>query len=487
MTRGRRGDTRVMGPHGAQGAHGTLPSTAWETASRIPAELKVGALVEGRYRVLRRLGAGAMGEVFECEHTSLGIRVAMKVLRTALATQEDHVRRFRREAYAASALAHENIVRVLDSGQSNDLVYMIMELCPGQTLGQWLHARTSPPPLWLVREIAVRILDGLHVAHEAGVVHRDLKPDNILVSIDDAALPKGPIAKPIQLLKIADFGLARVQSPLDPHTLTATHLVAGTPAYMSPEQCRSLAVGPSTDLYSFGCILTELLQLATVFEANNHVDLIAKHLFAPAPPLRRPVGGEPVPELLEQLRLSLLAKDLEFRPDSALRIKAMLLEAFDPVAAERALPSRSDALRTARSIRAPWPRGREPLEGSRDGQPDSALPVPLWILGAPLDETTTVALASHAIEVQFAAASVPPGSLGRGSGDVALLQVGRDIDAAERALHEDNMRLPLIVCVEHPTTEDLTRLARAGAADVLAAPIRVETLVRKVRRLSRRS
>src|SRR5262245_27842453 len=189
-----------------------------------------------------------MGEVYVARDTRLNRRVAIKVLAPGLATDHAHLTRFAREAKAASALAHPNIVAVYDVGESDSGSYVAMELIEGKTLGELIAS--GPLPIKKVLDFAIQIADGLAAAHEAGIVHRDLKPANVMVTHDGFA-------------KILDFGLARgtavepqgsaVETQTAPPTLTGE--IVGTAGYMSPEQARGEPVGFPTDQFSFGSVL----------------------------------------------------------------------------------------------------------------------------------------------------------------------------------------------------------------------------------------
>jgi eukaryotic-like serine/threonine-protein kinase len=260
--------------------------------------IEVGHVLAGKYRLTRELGHGGMGRVFAAEQLDLGVEVAVKILFDFVALQPELVERFRREARATLLLNHPNVVRVFTYGEHDSSVYLVMELVEGRSLGEWLEQQGAPPSLEAVCAISTQILDALAAAHALGIVHRDLKPDNVLLT--DALA-----------VKVVDFGLAHVDDPRQEHSLTRADAVAGTPAYMSPEQSRSLRVGPASDLYAFGCVLTDLLQLAPPFRGDSPLDTISQHLFLAPPALSRPDGSEPIPPLLEKLRLELLAKNAE--------------------------------------------------------------------------------------------------------------------------------------------------------------------------------
>jgi serine/threonine-protein kinase len=318
------------------GEHGTLDAFGETVASakpppRHPLGRHVGRVVAGRYRLLRPLGSGGMGEVYVADHLTLGIRVAVKTMHEHVAAEPENIRRFAREAHAVSKLSHPNVVRVLDCGEDNGLLYIAMELLEGAALSDWIGQMRELPPLADVADILTQTLNALELAHASGIVHRDLKPENIFL------LQAGGK----RLVKVLDFGLAHVEDPRDGASkLTKTDSFAGTPEYMSPEQCRSLAVGPSTDIYAVGCILTTLLQKSPPFTGAAIFDITSMHMFLPVPPLKRPAGAEPVPPLLDRLRLDLLSKSPSKRPGSAAEVRVRLAEAMSPEASAARLPSR---------------------------------------------------------------------------------------------------------------------------------------------------
>jgi eukaryotic-like serine/threonine-protein kinase len=216
--------------------------------------LHVGKVIAGKYRLDARIGAGGMGEVYRGEHLALRMPVAVKVLHPHRAAEQDVVRRFYREARASAQLNHPNVVRVLDFGNEGEtLPYLVMEWLDGQTLQAYVQQFEQMMSLDDVRDVILQILSAFEAAHARGIIHRDVKPENMFVTIDGAN----------RTIKILDFGLAHVEISREEDvgpTLTKPDALAGTPEYMSPEQCYSLAVGPESDIYSLGCVLTTLLQ-----------------------------------------------------------------------------------------------------------------------------------------------------------------------------------------------------------------------------------
>jgi serine/threonine protein kinase len=221
--------------------------------------LAEGTRVAGRYRIIRKLGAGGMGAVYEAVQEAISRKVALKVLLPAYAENPEAVARFHREAQAAASLGHPNIVSVTDFGADNGVVFLVMELLVGESLASAIERGPSLAPgraAW----IASQVLSALSVAHQAGIVHRDMKPDNVFLT---------EVSGMNDVVKLLDFGIARFTEQSKDSKLTHTGAVLGTPMYMSPEQARGRAVDHRTDLYSVGAILYEMLTGRLPFAAEN--------------------------------------------------------------------------------------------------------------------------------------------------------------------------------------------------------------------------
>jgi len=286
--------------------------------------VQIGDLVEGRYRILKELGAGGMGTVFLAEHLLIKRKVAMKVLHTELATDADVVERFMNEARAAGTLGHPNIVESTDMGFTEDHVpYVAFEYLEGTLLTDEIY-RVGGLPVRRAVKIAQQIASALDAAHKANVVHRDLKSDNIFITDRDDALDH---------VKVLDFGIARFLAHHDAKSST----VMGTPEYMAPEQLtHPEAVDARADLYALGVILYEMLTARRPFTGD---DVLEQIVHAPAPAL----DGE-----LGPLVAQLLAKDPEHRVQSMLEV----LEMLEPHAPAEA-PRRT---RSLPRIEGPFPR-----------------------------------------------------------------------------------------------------------------------------------
>ncbi|MDN3287864.1 serine/threonine-protein kinase [Streptomyces thermocarboxydus] len=275
-------------------------------------------LIGGRYRLLDRIGRGGMGEVWRARDESLGRQVAVKCL-DPLGSQRDPSsgralrERFRREARVAASLQHRGITVVHDFGESDGVLYLVMELLQGRDLSRLLEDdKHHPLPVVEVVEVAAQVAAALAYTHDQGVVHRDLKPANI-VRLDDGTV------------KICDFGIARLGHDIGfTSRLTGTGVAMGTPHYMSPEQIAGEEVDRRSDLYSFGCVLYEIATGVPPFDLDDAWAILVGHRDTPPRPPRR--HRAELPERLERVILDLLAKDPDDRPDSAVELAALVEE-----------------------------------------------------------------------------------------------------------------------------------------------------------------
>src|ERR671938_1779887 len=264
----------------------------------------IGTVFDGRYRILRKLGAGGMADVYLAEDQELGRRVAIKILNDRHANDDQFIERFRREAKNAAALNHPNIVSIYDRGEAEDTYYIAMEFLDGRTLKELIVSRGAAP-INVAIEYARQILSALRFAHRHGIVHRDIKPHNVLVDGEGR-------------VKVTDFGIARA----GPSQMTEEGSIIGTAQYLSPEQAQGANVDQRSDVYSLGIVLYELLTGSVPFNGDTPVEIAMKHLSAlPEPPsARRPE----IPRDLDLIVLRALAKDPDDRFQSAAEMDADL-------------------------------------------------------------------------------------------------------------------------------------------------------------------
>ncbi|MFH9353437.1 protein kinase [Kitasatospora sp. NPDC017646] len=266
----------------------------------------IGRALNGRYELVEMLGVGGMATVWRGIDRVLGRQVAVKVLNGGLADDPRFAERFSREAQHAAMLVHPRIVMVFDSGVDQGTPFIVMELVQGRSLAAVLVQQPNLPVERAVG-IAAAVCEALVVAHGAGLVHRDIKPGNIMITDDGG-------------VKVVDFGIARAGSSSN---LTQTASVLGTAAYLSPEQATASDLDGRTDLYAVGCVLTEMLTGETPFTAESPVAIAFKHVSEqPLPPSARRPG---LPPAVDAVVLHLLAKDPAHRPADAAAARAELL------------------------------------------------------------------------------------------------------------------------------------------------------------------
>jgi serine/threonine protein kinase len=286
--------------------------------------LSIETVAGGRYRIERMLGHGGMASVYLARDSELDRPVALKILAEHLTGDEQFRRRFIREARLAARLSHVNVVQIYDTGEEGDRPFIVMEFVPGTTLAEVLGQR-GPLPVGEAVHIAHQAALGLQGAHDAGLVHRVIKPHNLLVRGDG-------------VVKIADFGIARAA---ELSRVTQLGTVLGTAAYLSPEQARGDDVTTSTDIYSLGAVLYEMLTGRPPFDFATLAELAEKQRDGIVTPVR---DLEPsVPEDVEALVMRCLAREPRFRPSSAATV-ARALDARPTLASRPTLVAETRAL-----------------------------------------------------------------------------------------------------------------------------------------------
>jgi serine/threonine-protein kinase len=255
----------------------------------------------GRYQVLERLGRGGMAEVYKGYHQKLDRHVAIKILHGYLVEGEGFLTRFEREAQAVANLRHANIVQIHDFDVQDENFYMVMEFIDGGTLGDWAKSKIGNIDLESILKIMEQVASALDYAHNRGIVHRDIKPANILLDNE-------------RNVYLTDFGIARMISGTQTQ-FTATGALIGTPAYMSPEQCKGEDIDHISDIYSLGIILFELLTGLQPFEAETPLSILQKHITDPIPEIRE--HREDLPPIFDIIISKALAKDAGDRYQSA--------------------------------------------------------------------------------------------------------------------------------------------------------------------------
>lgn len=440
---------------------------------------RIGQLVSGKYRIESLLGQGGMGRVYQAEHLELGGHVALKFLLNELANVEILQQRFRREATALARVRHPGVVSILDYGQHEGAAFMAMEYVRGVPLSSLLGDGCSPLPLHRIGDIYTQILDVLVAAHDSGVVHRDLKPDNVL-------LVGGEHER--QYVKVLDFGLAAFQQKeLNQDVkLTEAGIVQGTPTYMSPEQCRGQQVGPATDVYAWGAMLFYALAGTPPFTADDMAALMTQHLFVD-PPLVEDVGyHRAITAGMERVVRSALEKREAQRP-TALEIRQQFASALAGTDTE----SLKERAAEERILSAGLSRADRALTGV-SSRPPRAQPYQNESVDFP-----RVIIWCHQNDAQAAAL--------QSALSVAGMRVTLWIKAERppAAVHDDPVRLYLIdaskgpeALADWPYTQplvfgvaaaaDTVAWVRAGAADISLQGGDAELTARKARRMLKR-
>ena len=265
-----------------------------------------------RYHILKRIGEGGMGRVYLGEHVKMNRQCAIKVMNPALVNDHESATRFAREASSAARIIHPNVAAVFDFGESEGLVYLVMEFVDGEPLSRIL-AREAPLSVDRAIDLTLQIADGLGAAHELGIIHRDLKPDNILVARTRAGK---------EVAKVVDFGIAKAMQETVGEALTRTGLVIGTPEFMSPEQLLGDPIDARSDLYALGCILHLMLTAVPPFEAPTREQMIKRRLAESAPHVQ---SIDPtLPTSLDRIVERLLARDPAERYGSSAEVRDAL-------------------------------------------------------------------------------------------------------------------------------------------------------------------
>jgi len=304
----------------AEPTQAVLPRQAKPTAP----DAMAGRVLEGKYHLQTQIGAGGMGAVYLARRVHIGDEVAVKVLHGHYVAEASAVERFRREARAAAMLRHPNVVAIYDFGEArgDEPAFIVMELVSGVSLRTLLQRERRLTPeraVALMREICA----GVGAAHRHNVVHRDIKPDNIIVCAPDQPDES-------EKVKVLDYGIAKLRDLAPDQGLTQTGAVLGTPYYMSPEQCRGDSLDARSDVYSLGALLYEMIAGQPPFLANTITGVVAKHLTEPPVPLSQHV---PVAPALEDVIMRALAKDPAARQADAVAFARALQQALQSSAA----------------------------------------------------------------------------------------------------------------------------------------------------------
>ncbi|HEX4404272.1 MAG TPA: serine/threonine-protein kinase [Polyangia bacterium] len=278
----------------------------------------LGRVVDGRYKVLARVGEGGMGVVYRVEHLRLGKTAAMKVLAPDMAGKKEMVQRFRLEAQAISLLNHPNIVQTFDFGQVDESLFLIMEYVKGDDLSAVLK-REGPWEFGRAARLFAQVCSALTEAHDHGIIHRDLKPENLMVHRRRDGS---------EHVKVLDFGLAKLRERDETSSITTGKQVLGTPYYMAPEQVRGETLDPRADVYALGATLYRVLTGVPPFQAPSPMGVLSMHVTDPVVPPRTRAPERSLPPEADQIVLRAMAKGLEARYPSAAAVQHDLERVF---------------------------------------------------------------------------------------------------------------------------------------------------------------
>lgn len=270
-----------------------------------PSSTREGKMISDRFRIIKLLGEGGMGEVYLAEHTYLNKKVAIKLLRPEITSSNEAVQRFYQEAKSAARIKHESIIEIYDFGKLDDgTIYLAMEFLEGSPLADIML--NGPLDLARAIDFIIQIADGLGAAHAEGIIHRDMKPENVFIVRDRTGRER---------VKILDFGIAKMSSGEgEGHGLTKTGTIFGTPHYMSPEQAMGRQLDHRTDIYSMGVIMFELFTGSVPFKAESFMGILTQHITTPPP---APSAYRPdLPPQIEQIILKAMDKDPNHRYQS---------------------------------------------------------------------------------------------------------------------------------------------------------------------------
>jgi len=276
------------------------------------ADPMIGRVIADRYLILARLGEGGMGRVYAAEHVKMNRQCAIKVMNPSLMNDAESTTRFAREASNAARILHPNVAAVFDFGESEKTVYLVMEYVDGESLSELMAREGALAPRRAI-DIARQIADGLSAAHELGLIHRDLKPDNVLITRKRDGR---------EIAKVVDFGIAKAVSDSREDALTRSGLVIGTPEFMSPEQLLGDPVDARTDIYALGCILYQMLSGTKPFDAETREQMIRRRLHEAPPHVRETVPS--VPKRVDTLIAHMLARSTSERLASAAEVSSSL-------------------------------------------------------------------------------------------------------------------------------------------------------------------
>lgn len=413
-----------------------------------------GTVIADRFTLHGILGEGGMGAVYRATQDALRRPVAIKLLLPHLVKDDLARARFEREARVASLLRHKHAVEIYDFGETDGSLYLAMQLLHGQSLRELLTRNRGQVDLERVLNIIAQVADALVAAHRMALIHRDIKPENIFLEREDDETDRAVVV---------DFGLAFIADSDEMGRLTKQGALYGSPAYMSPEQAREPEVGAPTDIYSLGCVLHEMVTGQVPFEGGG-IQVLSKHCFSLLESPRERFPELDIPPALDSLILRMLRKRPEGRP-SAEDVRRTVVALRDD---ERGNAERDSSRQLGRAARM-VPRvptevvDRLPLRPAPRG-------VQVALIGT-LDEDIVNGLRANGFDV------VKEPALAQ-----IILAVGQSKAGVARLVGD----APVVADAVPTDMDQIAALLRAGVREVVPAPIQIEELVRRLRRIARR-
>ncbi len=427
---------------------------------------KLGDVLAGRYRLVGVLGEGGMGAVYEAVQIDLNRPVALKVLHGGAGDHADAVLRFQREARVTAALHHPGAVKIFDFGRDEaGRLFLVMEKLRGTTLRSFVDPELPLMSLGRTVDITTQIASVLVASHAIGLVHRDLKPENVFLETNNDGSDR---------VVVVDFGLAYIEDRPDAARMTKEGVIAGTPAYMSPEQCQGRGVGIAADVYALGCMLYEMVVGVVPFDGASF-QLLVKHAYEDPPPPGKRRTDVYVPRVLEELILEMLRKDPTQRPSAGAVVARLGKLAVTLGERER---SRGRELLEGRAARM-IPTVRTPDDPVDEGMRPTAVPeasVPpsraLVLVGA-VDEDVVLGLRANGLAPLVVQGPPLP------AGAIAIYAAGADENVLRNLVASG---VPVLTDAAPEDADRISRMVGLGVADVVTRPVRAEALATKVHR-----
>lgn len=440
---------------------------------------EIGEVIAGRYELTGVLGEGGMGAVYAAKQVNLGRDVAIKLMHAQYGVNIEARARFEREAKVSAALHHPNAVKIFDFGEDEGRLFLVMEKLVGKPLSALVNPDAEPMPHGRAVNITRQVGEVLVAAHGMGLVHRDLKPDNIFLEV---ATDGG------DRVVVVDFGLAFIAEREDTERMTQEGMIMGTPMYMSPEQCGAQHVGPPTDIYATGCMLYEMVAMRPPFEGAAMI-LLSMHLFQPPVPPSQRDGNRYVPRALENLIMSMLSKRPDERPTAEALTQA--LYQLEHTLGERERTRgvehlQGRAARMINTVQGSRPEVEVPASERATRGIKAPAPQPVVadgatvvaVVGAPLDASVELGLRATGYAPVGAQAGAIPAEA------KVVYAPGADMSTLQTLVSGGAL---VIADTDASEMDRVAALLDLGVSDVVTRPLKIEQLTKKLKRVLRKA